>query len=309
MDTAQPAPGATAPEAPAPVCFRHSGRESYVRCTRCDRNVCPDCRREAAVGYQCVECVKSGRQGTRQARTAFGGRITGRPYATIVLIVLNVAAYLVELARPETVKQFAMLGSGVFVPEDADPATYVYHLSGVAHGEWYRLITNAFVHLEPTAPPIGVLHILSNLYWLWMLGRVVEDRLGVLRFLALYLLSALGAAATEYLLAPGGLSLGASGAIFGLVGGYWVLSRRQGYDPLGGNQLMVSFVVWMVLSMSFTSWQGHLGGLLTGLAAGAALGYAPRQQRGLVQSINLLAVLTVVAVVVVIAADRVPPLT
>ncbi|GLW57613.1 rhomboid family intramembrane serine protease [Kitasatospora phosalacinea] len=309
MDTAQPAPGATAPEAPAPVCFRHPGRESYVRCTRCDRNVCPDCRREAAVGYQCVECVKSGHQGTRRARTAFGGRITSRPYATIVLIVLNVAAYLVELARPGTADQLAMLGSGVVVPDDADPYTYVYHLSGVAHGEWYRLITNAFVHLEPTAPPIGVLHVLSNMYWLWMLGRVVENRLGVLRFLALYLLSALGASAVEYLIASDSLSLGASGAVFGLAGGYWVLSRSQGYDPLGGNQLMVTFVVWMLLSASFTSWQGHLGGLLTGLAAGAALGYAPRQQRGLVQSINLVAVLGVVAIVIVIAADRITPLT
>ncbi|MFD7730681.1 rhomboid family intramembrane serine protease [Kitasatospora phosalacinea] len=309
MDTAQPAQGAAAPEAPAPVCFRHAGRESYVRCTRCDRNVCPDCRREAAVGYQCVECVKSGHQGARQARTAFGGRITSRPYATIVLIVLNVAAYLVELARPGTAEQFAMLGSGVVVPDDADPYTYVYHLSGVAHGEWYRLVTNAFVHLEPTAPPVGVLHILSNMYWLWMLGRVVENRLGVLRFLALYLLSALGAASVEYLLASDSLSMGASGAVFGLAGGYWVLSRRQGYDPLGGNQLMVTFVVWMLLSATFTSWQGHLGGLLTGLAAGAALGYAPRQQRGLVQSINLAAVLATVAVVVVIAADRITPLT
>ncbi|MFE1321858.1 rhomboid family intramembrane serine protease [Kitasatospora phosalacinea] len=307
MAATHPAPGAPAPEPPSPTCFRHADRESYVRCTRCDRNVCPDCRREAAVGYQCVECVKSGHRSVRQARTAFGGRITSRPYATIVLLALNVAAYLVELVRPETVHRFAMLGSGALLPKGADPETYVYHLSGVAHGEWYRLVTSSFVHLEPTAAPIGALHILSNMYWLWMLGRVVENRLGVLRFLALYLLSGLGAAALEYLVSPHDLSLGASGAVFGLVGGYWVLSRRQGYDPLGGSQLMVSFAVWMVLSASFTSWQGHLGGLLTGLAGGAALGYAPKQQRGLVQSINLVAVLAVVAVVTVIATDRATP--
>ncbi|MFJ4679946.1 rhomboid family intramembrane serine protease [Kitasatospora sp. NPDC088783] len=305
MDTAHPAPGADAPEAASPTCFRHAGRESYVRCTRCDRHVCPDCRREAAVGYQCVECVKSGHQGVRRARTAFGGRITTRPYATLVLIALNVAAYLVELVRPETVDRFAMLGSGVLAPSaGTDPATYVPHLSGVAHGEWYRLITHAFLHLEPTAWPMGVLHIVFNMYWLWTLGRVVEERLGVLRFLALYLLSALGSAALEYLFAPHTLTLGASGAVFGLAGGYWVLSRRQGYDPLGGSQLLVTFVVWMVLSAGFSSWQGHLGGLLAGLAAGAGLGYAPREQRGLVQTINLSAVLSLVVVVTVIATDR-----
>ncbi|MFI1524254.1 rhomboid family intramembrane serine protease [Kitasatospora cineracea] len=309
MDAAHPAPGTQAPEA-APTCFRHPDRESYVRCTRCDRNACPDCRREAAVGYQCVECVKSGHQGTRQARTAFGGRITARPYATVALIALNVAAYLVELVRPETLDRFGVLGSGVLAPPaDYDPATYVPHLSGIAHGEWERLLTGAFLHLGPTTWPMGILHIVFNMYWLWNLGRVVEDRLGVLRFLALYLLSALGSSAMIYWLAPHSLAVGASGAVFGLAGGYWVLSRRQGYDPLGGNQMMITLVLWMVLSAGFASWQGHLGGLLTGLAAGAALGYAPRQQRGLVQAINLTAVLAVVAVVAVIATDQLTPIS
>ncbi|MFF2820649.1 rhomboid family intramembrane serine protease [Kitasatospora cineracea] len=309
MDAAHPAPGAQAPEA-APTCFRHPDRESYVRCTRCDRNACPDCRREAAVGYQCVECVKSGHQGTRQARTAFGGRITARPYATVALIALNAAAYLVELVRPETLDRFGVLGSGVLAPPaDYDPATYVPHLSGIAHGEWERLLTGAFLHLGPTTWPMGILHIVFNMYWLWNLGRVVEDRLGVLRFLALYLLSALGSSAMIYWLAPHSLAVGASGAVFGLAGGYWVLSRRQGYDPLGGNQMMITLVLWMVLSAGFASWQGHLGGLLTGLAAGAALGYAPRQQRGLVQAINLTAVLAVVAVVAVIATDQLTPIS
>ncbi|BAJ27334.1 MULTISPECIES: rhomboid family intramembrane serine protease [Kitasatospora] len=308
MAATHPASGAPVPEPPSPTCFRHADRESYVRCTRCDRNVCPDCRRDAAVGYQCVECVKSGRQNVRQARTAFGGRITSRPYATIVLIALNVAAYVVELVRPETVDRFAVLGSGVLPPPaDYDPATYVPHLSGIAHGEWERLITGAFLHLGPTEWPMGILHIVFNMYWLWNLGRVVEDRLGVLRFLALYLLSALGSSALTYWIAPNTLALGASGAVFGLAGGYWVLSRRQGYDPLGGNQMMVTLVLWMALSAGFASWQGHLGGLLTGLAAGAALGYAPKQQRGLVQAINLAAVLAVVAVVIVIATDQAVP--
>ncbi|MGW4380802.1 rhomboid family intramembrane serine protease [Kitasatospora sp. NPDC004531] len=311
MNTAPPAPGAPAPEAPAPTCFRHPARESYVRCTRCDRNVCPDCRRDAAVGYQCVECVKSGHQGVRQARTAFGGRITSRPYATLVLIALNIAAYALELVRPATVSQFDMLGSGLLPDHPGDDPSDVatlFHWAGVAHGEWYRMLTGAFLHLTPDANtafgPIAITHIVFNMYWLWTLGRVVEDRLGVLRFLGLYLLSALGSSTLVYLLAPHTAALGASGAVFGLAGGYWVLSRRQGYDPLGGSQLMVTMVLWMVVSAGFTSWQGHLGGLLTGIASGAALAVAPRRQRGLVQAVCLAAVLLLLATLGYAATGR-----
>ncbi|MFD7645183.1 rhomboid family intramembrane serine protease [Kitasatospora sp. NPDC059795] len=311
MDAAQPAPGAPAPEAPSPTCFRHSDRESYVRCTRCDRNVCPDCRRDAAVGYQCVECVKSGHQSVRQARTVFGGRITSRPYATIALIVLNIAAYVLELVRPGIVPQFDMLGAGSIQnnPNDdpLDLAT-MYHQAGVAHGEWYRLLTGTFLHLQPDAytglGPIAITHIVFNMYWLWTLGRVVEDRLGVLRFLGLYLLAALGSSTLVYLIAPHTETLGASGAVFGLAGGYWILSRRQGYDPLGGNQLLGTMVLWMVISASITSWQGHLGGLLTGIAAGAALGLAPHRQRGLVQAVCLSAVLLLLATLIYAATGH-----
>ncbi|MFJ1754531.1 rhomboid family intramembrane serine protease [Kitasatospora sp. NPDC088134] len=314
MDHAQPAPDSpsTGDRPPAPVCFRHAGRESYVRCSRCERHVCPDCRREAAVGYQCVECVKSGHQGVRRARTAFGGRITSRPYGTIGLIVLNVAGYLAEIAGGQDfVNRFAMLGLGVLRPADPESWDGVSPLpvGGVAHGEWYRLITGSFLHLQPTEAPFGVAHLLMNMYWLWMLGRVVEDRLGVLRMVALYLLSALGGSALTLLFAPHALTVGASGAVFGLVGGYRVLSRRQGYDPLGGDQLMVFFIVWMVVSAGFASWTGHLGGLLAGLAAGAALAYAPREQRGTVQAILLTAVLTLIAVASVIGVDRLVPIS
>ncbi|MFF0391132.1 rhomboid family intramembrane serine protease [Kitasatospora sp. NPDC004615] len=304
MDAAEPAPGAPAPEAPSPTCFRHADRESHVRCTRCDRHVCPDCRRDAAVGYQCVECVKSGHQSVRQARTAFGGRITSRPYATIVLIALNLAAYVLELVRPETIQRFGMLGSALMLRNPGEDPTDIsaFYQAGVAHGEWYRLLTGAFLHLSPTADssfgPFAIAHIVFNMYWLWSLGSVIEDRLGALRFTALYLLSALGGDVLVYLIAPNSLAIGASGAIFGLAGGYWILSRRQGYDPLGGNQMLITMVIWMAVSASFTSWQGHLGGLLTGLASGAAIAYAPRHQRGVVQ----LVLLTVVLLVLVFAA-------
>ncbi|MEV4558006.1 rhomboid family intramembrane serine protease [Kitasatospora sp. NPDC049285] len=306
MDATHAAEGAPAPEAQPQTCFRHPDRESYVRCTRCDRNVCPDCRKDAAVGYQCVECVKSGHQSVRQARTAFGGRISATPWATIVLIALNVIAYLLELARPEIVDHFDVLGTALLGP---DGQHYVNNLPytpsgftaiGVAHGEWYRLITGTFLHLQPTSGLFGITHILFNMYWLWILGRVVEERLGVLRFSALYLLSGLGGSVFAYLVAPTQPSLGASGAIFGLAGGYFVLSRRMHYDPLGGSQLMVTFVIWMVISAGFTSWEGHLGGLVTGLTTGYALAYAPRQQRNAVQLVGVVLVFAFLAALAVL---------
>src|SRR5690349_4926673 len=111
--TVRPTPSeepAVEPESAVTTCYRHPKVESHVRCTRCDRYICPDCMREAAVGHQCVECVKEGARSVRQARTVFGGRIAAVPVVTYVLIGLNVLAYLVELVRPAFVDRFEMLG-------------------------------------------------------------------------------------------------------------------------------------------------------------------------------------------------------
>ncbi len=99
------------------TCYRHPKVESHVRCIRCDRYICPDCMREASVGHQCVECVKEGARSVRQARTAFGGRITTAPLVTYVLIGLNVLAYLGEVLRPALVDRFQMLGAGLAGPD------------------------------------------------------------------------------------------------------------------------------------------------------------------------------------------------
>ncbi|WP_371501328.1 rhomboid family intramembrane serine protease [Kitasatospora sp. NBC_00374] len=307
MDATQPADSPQTPEArPDPVCYRHTARESHVRCTRCDRYICPDCMREASVGYQCPECVKAGNQGMRQVRTQFGGRVGGAPYVTYALIVLNVLAYLAELAKSTVIDDFAMRGLAVVGP---DGGYYLYHgfvlpadfhAVGVADGEWYRLITSAFLHQLPTEGRFGIAHILMNMFSLWVIGRVVEERLGAVRYLAVYLLSALGGSALVYLLQPTGAAVGASGAIFGLTSAYFVLSRRLHHDPLGGNRQMVSLVIWLVVSAGITSWQGHLGGLLTGLATGAVLAFAPAKQRTAVQVAGLTATLAVLVVLVVL---------
>jgi membrane associated rhomboid family serine protease len=231
-----------------------------------------------------VECVKEGARSIRQARTAFGGRISTMPVVTYVLIGLNVLAYLAELVRSSVVDRFEMLGAGLagadgghYMWQDTYPAGY--HPEGVVDGEWYRLLTGAFLHLPPTEGTFGILHIVMNMVSLWNLGRVVEAQLGRVRYIALYLLSALGGSVLVLLTAPDTPTLGASGAIFGLGAAYYVMARRLGADMRGVNRLMGSLLLWLMVSAAFTSWQGHLGGLLAGGAVTLAYAYAPRDRR------------------------------
>ncbi|MFC7867238.1 rhomboid family intramembrane serine protease [Streptomyces murinus] len=278
-----------AAESVVTTCFRHPRVESYVRCTRCDRFICPSCMRDASVGHQCVDCVKEGARSIRGARTVFGGRIAAVPLVTYVLVGLNVVAYLVELARPSFEYRFAMLGT--------TPAGYVPQ--GVAHGDWYRLLTGAFLHLTPGEGTFGITHILFNMVALWNIGRVVETQLGRVRYLALYLLSALGGSVLELLLIPESYTVGASGAIFGLGAAYWVMGRRLGHDMREVNRYMAGLLLWLVISAGLTSWQGHLGGLLAGAVVTLAYAYAPRgPRRALVQAgvcVALLALLVALA--------------
>jgi membrane associated rhomboid family serine protease len=240
--------------------------------------------REAAVGHQCVECVKEGARSVRQARTAFGGRISTVPLVTYVLIGLNVLAYLAELLRASVVDRFEMLGAGLV---DTDGLHYLwqasyaadYHSEGLVDGEWYRLLTGAFLHMPPGEGTFGVAHILMNMFALWNIGRFVESQLGRVRYLALYLLSALGGSVLVLLIAPDEGTVGASGAIFGLGAAYYVMARRGGGDLSGVNRYMAGLLIWLLISAGLTSWQGHLGGLLAGGVVTAAFAYAPRDRR------------------------------
>ncbi|MFJ8857426.1 rhomboid family intramembrane serine protease [Streptomyces sp. NPDC102451] len=272
-------------EAAATTCYRHPSHETYVRCTRCDRYICPDCMREASVGHHCVECVREGQRSVRQARSLFGGSVprAATPVVTYTLMVLNIVAYVVEVVRSGTVDRFGMLGAALLGP---DGELYVYEgwtspgyeLAGVADGEWYRLLTGAFLHLPPDAS-FGVMHLVFNMLALWNLGRIVEGQLGRVRFLALYLLSAVGGSVLVYLLSPETPAVGASGAIFGLAASFYVINRRLGRDMGPVNRFMAGFLLWMVISAVFTSWQGHLGGLLTGGLVTYGLAYAPARLR------------------------------
>ncbi|WP_329212128.1 rhomboid family intramembrane serine protease [Streptomyces sp. NBC_00683] len=300
-------------EAAATSCYRHPSYETYVRCTRCDRYICPDCMREASVGHHCVECVKEGQRSVRQARSLFGGAVsaTAAPVVTYVLMALNIVAYVVEVARSETVDRFGMLGAVL-----VDPAGGQYYyrgeqvpgfdLVGVVDGEWYRLLTGAFLHLPPDTS-FGVMHLVFNMFALWNLGRVVEGHLGRARYLALYLLSAVGGSVLVYLVSPEDMVVGASGAVFGLAASFYVINRRLRSDMHAVNRFMAGFLLWMVISAAFTSWEGHLGGLLTGGLVTYGLAYAPAKLR--TSAMQLAGGVVLVALLAVVVALRTASLT
>lgn len=263
-----------APETSVPACYRHPGRETHVRCTRCDRFICPDCMREAAVGFQCPECVAEGNRGVRRAvpRTALGGRAPASavPVVTYTLIGACVVAYLAELASWRVVWEFMMLGRAA-LPDGS--------VGGVAEGEWYRLFTTMFLHQR--GGTFGITHILFNMWALWAVGPALEQLLGRWRYLALYVLSGLGGSVLLYLVGqPNDSAVGASGAIFGLFGAYFVIGRRLG-GPVG--PIVVLLVINLVITFSVPgiSWQGHVGGLAVGALLAAAYAYAPAARRRL----------------------------
>jgi membrane associated rhomboid family serine protease len=253
--------------------------------------------RSASVGFQCPECVADGARTTRQPRTVFGGRISGdTSRVSLALVVANVAVYLLGLVLGEAelrqrfgnVPGPALLGPG-------GP------LAGVAVGEYHRLVTAAFLHAGP-------LHLALNMFALATLGPPLETALGRIRFAALYALSALGGSVTAFLLAPAyTLSVGASGAIFGLFGAYYVVVRRLGGSTsaiatLLGVNLVLTFLV------PFIDWRAHLGGLVTGAIVAGALAYAPRgPRRSLVQASACVGVAVVLAALVVLRAAALAP--
>ena len=237
-----------APQEAPPVCPRHPDRVSYVRWQRCQRPVCPACQREAAVGVQCVDCVAQAAKTVRTGRTIFGGTLTdGRPSLTFGIIGVTALVYVLQMASREVIY---WLG---FAPS-------------VALAEPWRFLTTALVHG-------GLMHIAFNMYALYLIGQFLEPALGRIRFAAFYLIGALGGAVMILLLSfPvlgdwNRLTVGASGAVFALFGALLVLQRRIGISNKGLYILLainaaISFIVPNI------SWQGHLGGFVTGLLAG-----------------------------------------
>ncbi|MGW1025528.1 rhomboid family intramembrane serine protease [Streptomyces sp. NPDC002577] len=273
-----------------PGCYRHPDRETGIRCTRCERPICPECMLNASVGFQCPDCVREG-SGTghapiaNQPRTIAGGTMTADPrLITKILIGINLAVFVVQLAIGDRFTDSLDLIGRAYVPA-------LGSLEGVADGQWYRLVTAMFLHG-------GVVHIAFNMLSLWWIGGPLEAALGRARYITLYVVSGLAGSALTYLLAaPNQPSLGASGAIFGLFGATAVLMRRLNYD-------MRPVITLLVINLVFTftwaniAWEAHVGGLVGGVVVGYAMVHAPRERRTLIQSATCAVVLAISLVMV-----------
>ena len=225
------------------VCYRHPDRETGIRCQRCDRHVCVDCRSQASVGVHCPECTKNaGTQKIYNARNLPGSNFV----VTKVLVGLNVLAYFatVSLTNANLSGRFATWGPAIW-----------------ENNEIWRIFTGGFLHAN-------IIHIGFNMYLLWQLGRQIEKVTGEARFIAVYFVSLFGGSFGAILLDADTPVVGASGAVFGLIGFMVFLLRSRG---IGLFDTGLGFLIVINVLFSFRggiSLGGHLGGLLTGFLLG-----------------------------------------
>ena len=232
-----------------PYCYRHPNRETFVSCSECGRPICAECMTPAPVGQRCPE--HSGKpQGAKRIsagvrRGAFEG--TGA-LMTKILLGVNILIYVITAAQ----------GGGLNAPGGKLFNDWVLFGPAVANGDWWRLITSAFLHAS-------ILHIAFNMYFLWIVGSAVEQALGRGRFLLVYFVSALAGSAGALVLTPTKFTVGASGALFGLLGAALVLERQRNF-VLGGSALAL-IVINLILSFTLSniSVGGHIGGLIGGI--------------------------------------------
>ena len=276
-------------EAAPPVCYRHPGRPTYVSCVRCGRPACPDCLRPAAVGHQCLDCIRTGNAGVRQATGRFGGSVSTGARVTYSLIAINIVIYIIELAHQQLGFDWLMIGAGQTFRGGP--------LVGVAAGQWYRLITSMF--LPPPGSGLALLDIAFNMYALFIVGPAIEKVLGGVRFLTVYLVSGVGGSILLYILVPFEPAAGASGAIFGLFGAWFVLSRRLQVDS---RQVLVLIAINLGLAFFIPqiAWQAHVGGLIAGALLTAAYVYAPKANRAVLQVTATVAMIALFVVAVLV---------
>ncbi|MGW0521418.1 rhomboid family intramembrane serine protease [Crossiella sp. NPDC003009] len=255
-----------------PRCTRHQDKETGLSCTRCGKPYCYECLSDAPVGKQCVDCVAEGKRTQRRGTNLVGNEDEQiRPIVTPVLIVLNVALFVLTAVQAGGVNDLR--------------ESWVYDNGSmwqvaVAGDQWWRLLTSEFLHVAPW-------HLAVNMFSLWMLGQELEPLFGRIRFAVLYLLSGIGASVAIFLFSDS--AVGASGAIFGLLGAVVIvfIRRRQNLQPLA---MVFGLNVVFGLFIGNVSWVGHGGGLVTGALIAAGLIYVPVATRKLWQTINVVAI-------------------
>ncbi|MBB4906723.1 membrane associated rhomboid family serine protease [Actinophytocola algeriensis] len=278
-----------------PACVRHPDRPTGLRCVRCERPACPDCLREASVGYQCVDCVAEGNKSVRPARNTGGARTRSSARSLVVvpvLIGLNVLIFAITAVQAGSITQNQR--SELFVQGTLIPST-------VAAGDFWRLLTSGFLHFGNYGG-YGPVHLVFNMFALYVIGRDLEVALGKVRFLVVYLLALLGGSTAVMLFGdPLGSVAGASGAIYGLFGGIAVVVFRAKLNPTPVLMLL-GVNIFLSVALPGISLLGHLGGLVVGALATAALVYAPRQNLVRFQTIAVAAIAVLIVAMLVTSA-------
>ncbi len=297
-------------ELPTMACYRHPGVATGIVCTRCRRPICPACMVDAAVGFQCPECTKEGARQTRQDQLPYGGSVVRDPrLTTYVIVAINVVVYLISGVNGLADK-LALAPRGMCL-DATDPNSYYpgalqhacvaagnHWVDGVASGAWWQVVTSVFTHLT-------LIHIALNMFSLIVIGPSIERVLGRARFLAIYAVSGLaGSAFVMWLTNPESSTVGASGAIFGLMGALLLLAYKA-----KGNYQQVLIIIgvniaYTVLNVGTISWQGHFGGLLGGIVATWLVAWAPRKNRAAVQWVALAAEAVICVALIAVRAAQ-----
>lgn len=287
----------------APRCYRHPDRETYISCQRCGRPICTQCQTQAAVGVQCPECVREGREVGSAGRApgiVRALRPRGRPVATYVLIGICVLVYGLQFLTQQAVTQALFL----------DPTR--------VGSEPWRLITSAFLH-----SPALILHLLFNMYALYAFGPTLEQFLGRARFLALYLIGGLGGSVAVvavyelWVVTQGAITeatngfitpisaLGASGAIFALMGALFALRKAMGINM---QQLVIVLVINLALGFFVpnVAWQAHVGGLLIGFAIGTVFARTRRPEARTRQLVGIVGIAAALLAIIAIFVATAP---
>ncbi len=268
----------------AQTCYRHPNRETGVSCSSCGRPICPECMTPTPVGMRCPECAS---QRTKVTVGVPSGSAFARAPATFVLIALNVIVFLAEVATSHggltgEIDSSLISEFGLFGPS-------------VAEGEWYRLLTSGFLHAS-------LFHIGGNMLLLFFLGRILEPGIGTVRFALIYMVALFAGSLGALIVTPLGLSIGASGAVFGILAATFVIARGRGVDALASS---VGILIVINLAFSFgvpgISIGAHLGGLAAGLVCAGLIiagerGMLGRHHRSAeLIAMGALGVLTIVA--------------
>ena len=255
------------------VCYRHPDRETGVSCSNCGNPICPDCMTATPVGMRCPECSKQ----KTQVRTMRSMAVD--PTVAYVLIAINVLMYFGQSASSE---------NSVY-------RDFVLYGPLVADGEWWRLLTAGFLHG-------GMFHLLLNMYALFFLGRMLEPALGHVRFTALYFASLLAGSFGAILLSPDTPVVGASTAIFGLMGAAVVMARNRGIDLMAsglGPVLLINLAITFFPGFNI-SIGGHLGGLIGGAIATLAI-EALSKRRSPLPAVLVCAAIAIASVIAAVA--------